>query len=333
MKRPNSSLAVADLDRPHDLTQGLDPELLAEAARYASKSKSKRTLETYAWAWGRFTSWCSEQGRSSLPALPEVVAMFIATEARRGVKPATISIIHSAIASAHRLARLPLPTEDERVRAVLAGIRREHGVACDRKAALTIDVLRRVCATLGDDTIEARDRALLTLGFAIAARRSELVGLDARDIAVVERGLIVTIRVSKTDQEQRGTQVPVGHGASKETCPVRAVEAWLAASGVVDGPLLRGVDRHGNVGEARLDGRAVARVVQRRVAQVLGDEAAAAFSGHSLRAGMITTAAMAGVPSHMIREISRHASTAILESTYVRPARIWDRDLVQRCGL
>ena len=49
------------------------------------------------------------------------------------------------------------------------------------------------------------------------------------------------------------------------------------------------------------------------------DELAKAFSGHSLRAGYCTAAAMAGVPEWKIRRRSRHR-TAEMVARYVRAA-------------
>ena len=57
---------------------------------------------------------------------------------------------------------------------------------------------------MGDGVKDARDRALLLIGFAGGFRRSELVGLDRADIEHVRQGVIITLRRSKTDQEGAG---------------------------------------------------------------------------------------------------------------------------------
>ena len=73
-----------------------------------------------------------------------------------------------------------------------------------------------------------RDRALLLLGFAGAFRRSELVALDLDDLEFTPRGIRVTLRRAKTDQEVAGRPVGIPYGAMPETCPVGGVEHWLA---------------------------------------------------------------------------------------------------------
>ena len=88
-----------------------------------------------------------------------------------------------------------------------------------------------------------RDRALLLLGFAGAFRRSELVALDVADLEETDDGLKVTIRRSKTDQEGHGETIAIVRGSA--ACPVKAVKAWLAASGISEGPLFRPVAKGG----------------------------------------------------------------------------------------
>jgi hypothetical protein len=92
----------------------------------------------------------------------------------------------------------------------------------------------------------------LLLGFAGAFRRSELVALDVADLEETEDGFRVTIRKSKTDQEGLGQTIGIMRGSA--ACPVRAVTAWLAASGITEGPLFRPVT--GEVSADRLAPRA-----------------------------------------------------------------------------
>lgn len=130
----------------------------------------------------------------------------------------------------------------------MRGIRRETGAAPDQKAAATADRLRDMLATLPDTLTGKRDRALLALGMAGAFRRSELVGLEVRDLVRMPEGLQVTIRRSKTDQEGRGQVIAILRGSRLR--PVRAVQDWLETAGIADGPVFRAIDRHGRVSAA-----------------------------------------------------------------------------------
>src|SRR5260370_23295510 len=159
------------------------------------------------------------------------------------------------------------------------------------------DDLRRLVGLIDGSPVGLRDRALLVLGFAGAFRRSELVGLDVEDLEFTSRGIRVHLRRSKTDQEADGRPVGVPYGVSAETCPVQAVERWLAhvRSVLPDydrGPLFLRLDAGGRLRHARLSDRGVARVVQRWAERAGLDPARVA--GHSLRAGLATSAPAGG---------------------------------------
>ena len=125
----------------------------------------------------------------------------------------------------------------------MSGIRREIGVAPDRKSPITAERVALMAMHANAGTLKGkRDRAILLFGFASAMRRGELVALDVGDIEDTERGLLVTLRRSKTDQEGRGQTRANPFGHRDETCPIKAVSAWLEASGVTAGPLFRTVD-------------------------------------------------------------------------------------------
>jgi integrase len=89
----------------------------------------------------------------------------------------------------------------------MSGIRRQLGTEPRRQAKpLELEPLARVVEPIELTTLAAyRDRALLLLGFAAALRRSELVALDVEDLDFdPAKGVLLTIRRSKTDQEQAG---------------------------------------------------------------------------------------------------------------------------------
>jgi integrase len=154
-----------------------------------------------------------------------------------------------------------------------------------------------------------RDRALLLIGFAGAFRRSELVSLTVADIEQAKQGLVIQLRFSKTDQagEGRKVAIPFARGA---TCPVIALQQWITAAGITEGPVFRPVNRHGVIAETALTPQAVALVVKER-AQAVGLDSAK-YAGHSLRAGLVTSAAQLGVSSWKIRQQTGHRSDAML---------------------
>ena len=172
---------------------------------------------------------------------------------------------------------------------------------------------------MGEGVKDARDCALLLVGFAGGFRRSEIVGLNCDDVERVRQGIVLTLRRSKTDQEGAGRKVGIPFGRTRH-CPPLALDRWLAVSGIEAGPVFRPVDRHGRLGPGRLFGEAMSLTVKERVAAASIDPTG--FSGHSLRAGFATSAVQAGVSTLKIRSQTSHASDAVL-GRYVRDSGLF----------
>jgi integrase len=303
--------------------------VFANTARaYAAASVAPNTARAYRSDWQDWTCWCEDHRLEALPAAPTSIALYLADLADRA-KPATLGRRLSAIAGAHRAAGLPSPTGDAAVVTVLRGIRRTHGTAQRRVAPVVTADLRRIVLALPETTAGLRDRALLLLGFAAALRRSELVALDVSDVAYAPEGLRLTIRRSKCDQEGEGVVLGIPYGAHADTCPVRALRAYLEAAWVVEGPLFRSIDKAGHCGDA-LGADSVADIVK-RTAQAAGIDPST-VSGHSLRAGFVTSAAAADVPEWRIARQSRHKSIPTLRR-YVREASVFRGNAAGDVGL
>jgi integrase len=193
------------------------------------------------------------------------------------------------------------------------------GTAQRQATPLIKDDLFVVLEAMGSGLKDVRDRALLLIGFAGGFRRTELIGLNCDDVVQVRQGLVVTLRRSKTDQNGAGRKMGIPHGRGR-WCPVVALEQWLTASGISEGALFRPVDRHHRIAAKRLSGEAVCLVVRERV-QAAGIDPGN-YSGHSLRAGLATSAAQAGVSSWKIRQQTGHASDAML-ARYIRDGELF----------
>jgi integrase len=237
----------------------------------------------------------------------------------------------SPISQQHLMAGHDSPTMSPLVRVTMQGIRRTHAPlqTVRRVQPAVTSVIYKLVDQLGDTLIGKRDRALLLVGFAGAFRRSELTQLQASDIVETEDGLRIRLRQSKTDQEGEGVVKGIPFGAEAKTCPVFAWRAWKAAAGLHDGQAFRSVTRHGKVGTS-LSTQAVADVIKRR-ARAAGLDYAE-YSGHSLRAGLITAAAMANVPERVIAKQSGHKSIPVLR-TYIREGSLFTENAAAKVGL
>lgn len=282
-------------------------------ADYVRESLAENTRIAYLSDLEHFERWGGQ-----IPAAPEMIAAYLAAHA--GVHTvATLNRRLAALAKVHHSRGFSNPTSVEVVKATLRGLKRIKGTAQRQATPLIKDDLFLVLEAMGSRLKDIRDRALLLLGFAGGFRRSELIGLNCDDVVPVRQGLEVTLRRSKTDQSGAGRKIGIPHGRSR-WCPVVALEQWRAASGITEGAIFRPVDRYNRVGQNRLSSEAVCQVVRDRV-QIAGIERKS-YSGHSLRAGLATSAAQAGVSSWKIRQQTGHASEATL-ARYIRDGELF----------
>ena len=246
-------------------------------------------------------------------------------------KVSTIQRRLSAISQRHAAASLESPTRSAVVRLTMQGIRRTHApVQGVRKVQPAVtSVIYKLVDPLGTSLIDQRDRALILLGFAGAFRRSELAQLLLTDITETEDGLRVRLRHSKTDQEGEGFVKGIPYGHEHKTCPVRAWKTWKEVAGITDGQSFRSITRHSKMG-ASLSDRAVAEIIKRR-AQAAGLEYQD-YSGHSLRAGLATAAAQAGVSERVIAKQTGHKSLPVLRG-YIREGSLFTENAAAKVGL
>ena len=311
-----SSLPETDTSLPAHLKH------LTDRARvYVEAASSANTRKAYASDWKHFSAWCRRQNLSPLPPDPQVVGLYITACASgtahgraigsamgtppHGMRPNTVSTIErrlSAIGWNVAQRGMTLDRKDRAIATVMAGIRNTHAAPPHQKEAILPEDLIAMLETLDRGTLRGmRDRAMLLVGFAGGLRRSEITGLDlGRDqtedgrgwIEMLDKGLLITLR-GKTGWRE----VEIGRGSSDATCPVVATETWIKFAKLAKGPLFRRVKGKGkDVGPERLNDQEVARLVKRAAlaAGVRGDlsegERAGKLSGHSLRAGLASSA-------------------------------------------
>lgn len=309
--------------------------VLEALERYQEKPIATSTRRAYDSDWSHFAEWCQYRGLKELPSEPVTVARYL-VEMASELGMATLHRRVLVIRRFHEQEGGVPPTASPLVKNTLAHLRREVGVAQSGKAPLLLEDLRLALdamprgSTRPEQLRAARDRALLLVGWATALRRSEMGRLALADIAFRREGMLVTVRRSKTDQEGKGRQIGVPLGKEEAHCPVRALQAWLSASGVDGGPLFVSIDRHGNLGKVGLSGEAIATVVQESVARIGLDPSL--YGGHSLRAGLATSAAMQGADLLTIMRQTGHRSQTVAAS-YVRAADLFRTNAASIAGL
>lgn len=290
------------LDTPRSIAPSrptLAAELAAAAARLTDASTSTNTRRAYASDWRAWLAWTSAvEASPELPARPELALAWAVAMHEQGRAIATIRRRLAGLSAAHRERGLDTPSSPALER-VLAGIVREQQQqprGAGRKRALDATI---VAAALPQ--LSTRDRAVLLVGLATGCRRSELAALEWGQIQPSTGGLVIVLGARKCGPAGQCVGVPRGAGLA---CPVAALRDLRREQGnPTTGPVFG------------CCGHTIAAIVK-RAAEFVGEDGAA-FSGHSLRAGMITTASGAGVSLASIMSQSGHASASIA-ATYCR---------------
>ncbi len=338
--------AAADVRPPSTDSTALldDVPLSPEEAGYVEAARAANTLRGYRSDWREFTAWCGQHGAEPMPAAPATVTGYLTDLARHGTKVGTMSRRLSAIKFAHALRNLPDPTRNARVLAVWEGIRRTHGAPPEQAAPLMppdlFDVLAacpttKTWRTRGQppepDLADARDRALLLVGFVAALRRSELAALTVDRVAEHPNGLVLTLPRSKTNPTGEQVELVVlPRAGNPDRCPVTALAVWQQLAGITDGPVFRPVGKNNQASTRPLHPESINGLVQQAVARTGLDPAP--YSAHSLRAGFVTYAHLRGASDRAIAHQTRHRSLATLGG-YVRVQQAWTDNAATSLGL
>ena len=323
----------------------LPATLVAAARGFQAQARAERTQRAYRRAWARFETWCRSHGRQALPAAPDTIAAWLASMAypEHG-KPsarATIDQALSAVVAAHRVAAHPFDRKHPLIAETWRGIARvlaKQRVPRKAKPLMGQDVRSILADLRAQIPADARDAALLALGWGAALRRSELVALDWQKlgsgegfVSVAPIGISITLATSKGSQADP-VEIVIPRADMAQAC--EALETWARVADLAPGsPLLRSITKGNKISADRLTDGSVSRIIKARVrafaqthgkTQAEADDLVAAVSGHSLRRGYGTTAAMHDVPGYRIKQRMRHKS---MDTTagYIEAGQAWTK--------
>ena len=335
-------------------------DLAEDAKAFADSARSANTIKAYASRLREFEVWCGDHGVAPYPTTPDVVTAHITWLAKKGRATATISQTLSAIRAQNPQTQdRANPVDHPVVAEVWRGIRREIAKTRARKKAPPLlqahltEILDFLSLEAAGELRKLRDSAMLALGWAGARRRSEIAGLDWHQlgagtgfVTLDEIGATITLMVSKTSQETAQTYV-IPRAAQGRA--VTLLQDWAARAGLAPGAaLFQGILKGDKLRGTHLTDRQVSNCVKARVkqaskAQLTGRKRlskeqkeqiaafAEGFSGHSLRAGFMTSAADAGVPVDEMMQQSGHKSTDVAMG-YVRNADKHRKNALNKMG-
>ena len=329
----------------HVAGSGTLDQLVETARGYAKQAASENTLKAYAKDWAHFARWCRLKGTDPLPPSSEMIGLYLTNlAAPTGKAPAlSVSTIErrlSGLSWNYKQRGFNLERKNRHIASVLAGIKRKHARPPVQKEAILAEDILAMVATLPYDLRGLRDRAILLIGYAGGLRRSEIVSLDVHKddtpdsggwIEILEEGALLTLN-AKTGWRE----VEIGRGSKDQTCPVHALEQWLYCARIDFGPVFVGTSRDGKrASETRLNDKHVVRLIKRTVldagirSELSEKERVALFAGHSLRAGLASSAEIDE------RYVQKHLGHASVEMTrrYQRRRDRFRVNLTRAAGL
>lgn len=237
------------------------------------------TIRSYRGDIAAFEAWCADEGIPPFPAEVDTVCRFLEDQ---GIEkaPSTVRRRLYAIRKVHRLLRLPDPTHDEEINLSLRRVRRSKAIRPRQAKGLTSTFLDQFRDTQPDTVIGLRNRAMLSVGYELLTRRSELVALRSDDLEDRGDGTFrVLIRRSKADQFGAGRIAFTSRKTAdllREWLELRGPEIdWLFCPVYQGKPINRD-----------LSTTTVKRLVKQAAERARLDATdIAAFSGHSMRVG------------------------------------------------
>ncbi|MCY4000315.1 MAG: site-specific integrase [Bacteroidetes bacterium] len=297
----------------------------AEQLRRAAYSDNTRLA--YNKAWKRFQQFCDNQEiEPEAASSDDIVNFFIWLSSLRKrnsdqkLSSGTLRLYRSALNWCFTEKDIESPASAVRVTDVLGGLSRIRNDSPRRVKALREYDISAMLESCSDTLFGLRDSGIISLGFAAALRRSELCSLKMEDVNFISSDrIILTIRQSKTDQQGNGQMIAVLEG--KSIRPVTRLHTWIEKTNLLHGYLFQTFRKGGHLSGKPLNHSEIPRIVK-KYAEKIG-LSPVDYSGHSLRAGFVTSAAVHHARLDKIMEVTRHRNPATVLQ-YIRDASVFE---------
>ena len=313
---------ITDVKKLHD-----------ETLENLKSSKANNTLRAYKSDFKDFGAFCVKHGFSSMPTEPKVVSLYL-THLSANSKISTLRRRLVSIGVVHKLKGHYLDTKHPVIIENLMGIKRKKGSIQIGKKPILINHLKQIINVIDQQKIEKikklRNRTLILIGFGGGFRRTELISIDHEDIDLVEEGVKITLRRSKTDQFGEGLVKGLPYFTNEKYCPVTSLKNWLNLSKIKTGPIFRRFTKGSILTSHRLTDQSVVLIIKDCL-KLAGIENTN-FSGHSLRSGFATVAAESGADERSIMAMTGHKTTQMVRR-YIREANIFKNNALNKIKL
>lgn len=271
------------------------------------------TRKAYAAHWLKFQAWAEHHphAKHSLKQWPrraftsEDAADYAAQLATDGYSYATVCKHLAAINYQHEQQRLQSPTRDSLLTKVLKGIRKRLPHEVNQKRPLMHHHLEQIFEVFDGITGHPiRDKALVLLGWYLAARSSEVCEIERKNVTITPKGLIIRFEDTKTGPIQKA--IPRNNGP---LCPVAATERYLVTLADSRPFRLFPSPYRNKHGLNPINTRYYVELIK-SLCEAIGLDSAL-YAGHSMRSGFVTQAAEdgAGLMATQVRTGHKSAAT------------------------
>jgi site-specific recombinase XerD len=284
-------------------------------------SKSANTIRAYKSDFNNFVDFCKKNNFKALPADPKIVSFYI-THLSSNSKVSTLKRRLASISVIHKIKGHYIDIKHPLIIENLMGIQRKKGVFQKSKNPILINELKEIINVI--DKAEkkkdknARDKALILIGFSGGFRRSELVNIDFEDLEFTKEGVKIFIKRSKTDQSGEGMIKAIPYFKEKDFCPVIFLKNWIEISNINKGFIFD------------ISDKMVAILIKKYLSAAGFDSKK--YSGHSLRSGFATVAADYGVDEKSIMTMTGHKTTQMVRR-YIKESNLFKNNPLNKINL
>jgi site-specific recombinase XerD len=192
---------------------------------------------------------------------------------RNSFSPSTLQIHLSALSNWHSKQGFADPTKDKVIREFMAHIKRTSGHVPCRRQSVSFNDLTIMDDYLNEDGHDEhsnlllppsnkqlrslRDRVILLLGYWCSLSAKQIVDLEITDLEISNtQGMLINLSPSTNHQVK--VLVPY----LKHNCPVRAAKEWMGVMLSNRGPLLRPIDRWGEIKNDKLNSQSINLILE-----------------------------------------------------------------------
>ncbi|CAI7894846.1 unnamed protein product, partial [Closterium sp. NIES-53] len=303
--RPNMIKALAELEALREEVCGATRNRMARRIDRELEDKQGHDLEEE-------VANAIKIGLAFLPATDLTLALYLVHALNTKATVSAINLTCSAVAFAHRMTGEASPTNGPFTLQVREFAKR-HGLRPTRtKEPVSLHQVHNMARPFLESTVPAEyQKGLIPLlMFAAFLRYSDLISLQWNDIQFKGAAMWLLIPYSKTDQEGKGTWIPVAASAGPY-CAVRCTREFIRIAGLTNmphGPLIRVFNKRAQASpHDKSPSYPTIRSWCLEACRKAGLDSTH-IGTHSFRKGAATAAAALGIPDRLFKRMGRWRS-------------------------